>query len=104
MTKVKYPSSNTVSSTIKNAIIDTNSALNKAKNSCVFGSIPSGFEHTNYLMNLANKVESFKNRATNIYNASVDTDKYYSDMIDSLGSLRENIDANVMDARERLIK
>lgn len=104
MAKVYYSENDEIANLIRNNISDTNSSLSNARNYCVFRGIPSDFVYINYLNNLYNQIQNYVNRANSIMKIAGSIDNSYRLLNDSLDSVVNALDVNVIAERNRLIK
>ena len=103
MSKIRYPSNDTIANAIRSNVNDTISYLNQAISSCSFN-LPDGFEQNDYLYRLADQLSGYSNRARSIYNSAVNVDRAYRNMRDSVSASVGSINSVTIEERDRLIR
>lgn len=103
MSKINYPENDSLGNLVSKSIQDTSKNLNVVLNNCSF-SVPSDFSHVNSLRDFQSRVSSHANELNKIANMIVGIDRSYAAILDSIDAMKDNLNIDAIEERERLIK
>lgn len=103
MSKINYPENETLASLVSKPFNDISQSLTSALNYCAFN-VPRDFRYLQYLRDIGGIIDGYRNDLTSIFNACENIDKGFRATLDSIDSMNNNLNTDVIDERERLIK
>lgn len=103
MSKINYPENDTLCSLIRNPINDVSNSLTSAQNYCSF-SVPNDFPYMQFLREIGGIINNYRNDLNNIFRSCDNIDKGFRATLDSMGAMNNNLNTDVIDERDRLIK